>query len=64
MLAAMKQLDEFWPRVIADATADIRSIHGTDHWAHVECNEIDLTRLTGADEPAVRLSMHMRSEIT
>jgi uncharacterized protein len=48
-------LDDLWKKVIADATADTRSIHGTDHWARVERNGVYLAHETGGSEVIVRL---------
>jgi uncharacterized protein len=48
-------LEGLWAKVIAEATADTQSIHGTEHWARVERNGIYLARVAGVDDLIVRL---------
>ena len=38
-----------------ETTADLHSIHGLEHWAHVEANGIKIARHIGADERIVVL---------
>jgi uncharacterized protein len=54
LLSRTMDLDALWRKVLDASPPDIRSCHGSDHWARVERNGVWLARETGADERVVR----------